>query len=185
MNALSLAFTGMPHTAVLALAGIALLGLLALAAFAARARRSRHPSSTGAPIAPGSGPPVSDTFLVLHASQTGTARSLAQATGEFLRQRGLPVQVRSLGAAGAQALRTHRRVLLVLATCGDGDAPEEALPFVRQAMAARGARRPALAGVSFGLLALGDSHYDDFCGFARQVERWLKKRGARPLFERV
>jgi sulfite reductase (NADPH) flavoprotein alpha-component len=45
--------------------------------------------------------------------------------------------------------------------------------------------RQSLAGLNFGLLALGDRSYRRFCGFGRDFDRWLRQQGAQPLFDRV
>jgi sulfite reductase (NADPH) flavoprotein alpha-component len=37
----------------------------------------------------------------------------------------------------------------------------------------------------YGLLALGDRTYRNFCGFGRRLDSWLQAQGARSLFERV
>jgi sulfite reductase (NADPH) flavoprotein alpha-component len=42
-----------------------------------------------------------------------------------------------------------------------------------------------LSRTRFGLLALGDRTYRNFCGFGRRLDEWLRERGAQPLFERI
>ena len=42
-----------------------------------------------------------------------------------------------------------------------------------------------LGRLSYGLLALGDRDYADFCGFGRRVGHWLRQHGARPLFAAI
>jgi len=130
-------------------------------------------------------PTPSDVVLVLHASQTGTARALAQEAGEALRQAGRAVRVDGLGAIRSLDALTHRHVLLALSTTGDGEPPEDARPFVEAMLGWNGPGGRPLAGVSFGLLALGDRRYPDFCGFGQRVESWLRRRGASALFETI
>ena len=78
-------------------------------------------------------------------------------------------------------LRHAGRVLFVASTTGDGEPPDMALAFSRLVM-----KRPAqLDGLRYGLLALGDSDYEDYCGFGRQLQRWLQASGARALFDPV
>jgi len=164
------------HPLALVLLSLALLWLLVLAFAALR----RAPS-----LAPLEALAADADLLVLHASQTGNARELAIEAGERLRRAGRAVHVRSLGAVTAAELRAQRHVLVVAATTGDGDAPDEAQAFVRDVMRARALPRGSLGPLRFGLLALGDSRYADFCGFARGLDHWLAGRGARPLFERI
>jgi sulfite reductase (NADPH) flavoprotein alpha-component len=43
-----------------------------------------------------------------------------------------------------------------------------------------------LAGLRFGLLALGDSGYAHYCGFGRRLHHWLQAEGgAQPLFDPI
>jgi sulfite reductase (NADPH) flavoprotein alpha-component len=42
-----------------------------------------------------------------------------------------------------------------------------------------------LSRLHYGVLALGDSSYTNYCGFGRALDAWLKARGATPLFERI
>ena len=42
-----------------------------------------------------------------------------------------------------------------------------------------------LADLRFGVLALGDRSYDQFCGFGHAVDGWLRRAGAEPLFDTV
>jgi sulfite reductase (NADPH) flavoprotein alpha-component len=47
-------------------------------------------------------------------------------------------------------------------------------------------RQPqALTSLHYGLLMLGDSDYEDFCGFGRALQHWLQQSGATPLFDPV
>jgi sulfite reductase (NADPH) flavoprotein alpha-component len=74
------------------------------------------------------------------------------------------------------------RALFIVSTYGEGDPPDAAAPFVRNTMLAAGG---SLTGLHFGVLALGDSTYAQFCGFGRTLHQWLTEQGAKPLFERI
>jgi sulfite reductase (NADPH) flavoprotein alpha-component len=139
--------------------------LFCLAIWAARRRRSRGVARHGGK------PPV----LVVHASQTGTAQGIAEATAGLLRRSGVPVTLLRLRDA-EHALRdpATRDVLVIAATTGDGDPPESAQAFVGRVRDA-----PAsLDHLRFALLALGDSSYRRFCGFGLALDRWLRQAGA-------
>lgn len=122
-----------------------------------------------------------DTVLVAHASQTGLAIELAVRTAQSLREAGLQAQVQSLAWLDAPALARYRRALFVVSTTGEGDPPDLALEFVRTVMAGAG----TLDTLHYAVLALGDASYAHYCAFGRQLDRWLRSRGAVPLFERV
>ena len=118
---------------------------------------------------------------VVYASQTGFAEQLARQTSQSLQLAGLPTRVIGIDEVALDDLREAGRVLFVVSTTGDGEPPDMALAFTRQLM-----RQPAsLTGLHYGLLALGDSDYEDFCGFGRQLHRWLQASGAHALFDPV
>jgi sulfite reductase (NADPH) flavoprotein alpha-component len=123
----------------------------------------------------------SDAMLVAYASQTGTAQALAEKTAESLRDAGLKVALRDLGHVDAAVLAEVRRAIFIVATAGDGDAPDHAMAFERRVMR----RAASLQGLEYALLALGDRQYRVFCGFGASLHRWLQAGDARPLFAPV
>jgi len=151
--------------------------VVALAAWI-RTRARRADALRSASLAPSED---ARAVLVAFASQTGLAEELAWMTGRSLSDGGVPARVVPLGDLAPTALRSADRLLIVASTTGEGDAPDAMSRFVRQSMNA-----PAdLAGLSYGLLALGDRSYADFCGFGRALDDWLRRSGAEPLFDRV
>ena len=124
---------------------------------------------------------LADAWLVLHASQTGQAQALAEETARRLRAAGRAVRLMPLGMLDAGTLQQARQALFIASTTGEGDAPDSALPFVRQCMQA--AAGPRLSGLQTAVLALGDRRYRAYCAFGLSVDRWLQAQGAAPLFE--
>ena len=156
--------------------GLWLLTIVLVQRSQARARRAA--AARSAALAPaGDAPPV----LVAFASQTGLAEELAWMTARSLSDAGTPARVVPLGDLQPAGLKAAGRILIVASTTGEGDAPDALSRFVRQSMKA-----PAdLTGLSYGLLALGDATYADFCGFGRALDGWLQRSGAAPLFDRI
>ena len=122
-------------------------------------------------------------LLIAHASQTGAAEQVAWQTAQALHGSALAVRVAPLGTLTPDDLASASQLLIVASTCGEGDAPDSATPFVRRFMDAPDA--PSLDGVHYGLLALGDREFANFCAFGLRLDDWLRQRGARPLFERI
>lgn len=119
--------------------------------------------------------------LVVYASQTGFAQQLAERSAENLRSTGLAVKLRAIGEVDSAMLANAGRALFVASTTGEGDPPDQALAFVRGAMA----QPAALQDLRYAVLALGDREYEHFCGFGHQLDRWLRQHGAQPLFDIV
>jgi sulfite reductase (NADPH) flavoprotein alpha-component len=143
-----------------------------------RARARRADVARAVALAPSGDTPA---LVVAFASQTGQAEELAWMTARSLSEAGTPARVTLLGDLEPAELKAAGRVLIVASTTGEGDAPDAMSWFVRQSM-----KTPAdLTGLSYGLLALGDRTYADFCGFGRALDGWLQRSGAEPLFDRV
>ena len=124
---------------------------------------------------------VGPVTILTYASQTGFAAELAEQTAQSLRSASTPVRLCELGQVDGPMLAAAERVLFIVSTTGEGDAPDAAAGFVRHTMS-----QPLdLSKLHFGLLALGDSDYADFCGFGRRLEHWLRTQGAQALFDPV
>ncbi|WP_184716654.1 sulfite reductase flavoprotein subunit alpha [Caulobacter sp.] len=170
-----------PETRRLIAAG-AVTGAYALfcAAIAAREALRRHATRKAAKaLSQGTGEPV----LVAYASQTGFAEELANATAKALSEGGAPVTLRELSAVTATDLTG--RALFVVSTTGEGDAPDTARAFIRDVMKPTLTDAHDLKGLRYGVLALGDATYAQYCAFGRSLDGWLAHAGASPLFDRV
>jgi len=163
-----------------AAATLTLQGALCLAVYLNERRKTAADAARGRALAGAGG---ARPVLVVHASQTGAAEQLAWQTAEALNGAALPVRVAALGTLTREAIAGASHVLFIASTCGQGDAPDSAMPFVRGVMDA--AEAPSLSGLHYGLLALGDREFAGFCAFGRRLDAWLQARGARCLFERV
>ncbi|MES2259042.1 MAG: sulfite reductase subunit alpha [Pseudomonadota bacterium] len=120
-------------------------------------------------------------WIVAYASQTGNAEELAAQTLETLRLAGIPARCCELSELTEQDLQDSERILFLVSTYGEGDAPDSAAAFAGRLMT----REIALPRLHYAVLALGDTAYRQFCGFGRALDQWLKEQGAHRLFERI
>jgi sulfite reductase (NADPH) flavoprotein alpha-component len=123
-------------------------------------------------------------WVVAYASQTGNAEQLAQQTAHTLRLTGVGVRACALSELDAPALQRAERVLFIVSTYGEGDAPDNGAAFCARVM---GAALPLaqLPQLHYAVLALGDRGYGQYCGFGRALDAWLSAQGAAALFERI
>ncbi|EJN06165.1 flavodoxin domain-containing protein [Herbaspirillum sp. YR522] len=124
---------------------------------------------------------AAQSLLLVFASQTGFAEQLALQSAQCLRRGGLAVRVLPLARLTEDDLCGATRALFIASTTGEGDAPDMAAGFA-QRMQHQAAPLPQL---SFGVLALGDRSYTQYCVFGHALARWLQRRQARPLFDVV
>lgn len=121
------------------------------------------------------------TTLIAFATQTGYAQQLASQTAQSLQAAGRDVRVVSVADVDLGTLSNVDQALFVVSTTGEGDAPDPAAAFVRNVLG-HATQLPAL---KYGLLALGDREYDNFCAFGHRLDHWLRHQGATALFDVV
>ncbi|MGE4220999.1 MAG: PepSY domain-containing protein [Alphaproteobacteria bacterium] len=146
-------------------------------------RRARKRAVRAARVVPNAA--AGEPVLIGFASQSGTAERIAWQTAGMLQAAGLPVAVSPLGQLGVERLAAAGRALFVVSTFGEGEPPDLARGFARRMMGADGKGGASLARLRYGLLALGDRQYTRFCGFGQELDAWLRRQGAQPLFDRV
>ncbi len=165
-----------------AAATVMLYGALCLAVVLDERRKAAGAASRARAFA-GAGDAQARPLLIVHASQTGAAEQLAWQTAQALHGAALPLRVAALGTLAPADLAAASAVLFIASTCGEGDAPDSATPFVRRFMS--GPAVDSLTGLHYGLLALGDHGFANFCAFGRRLDAWLDAQEARPLFGRI
>jgi sulfite reductase (NADPH) flavoprotein alpha-component len=125
---------------------------------------------------------VKPELLLLWASQTGNAETLAEKFVQQLSAQGWAVTVKSMNDYSVEKLAAAKLAVFITSTFGDGDAPDSGGDFWSQLTSESA---PALNELQFALLALGDSNYDQFCGHGKKLFARLQSLGARALVDRT
>jgi flavodoxin len=123
-----------------------------------------------------------DSVLMLYASVTGNAETLANKLAAELRRAGLTIRVRDMAHCQPNVLTQANCVLLVVSTYGDGEPPDDAAPFWEAVVRGNGLD---LTGVKFSVLALGNTTYDHFCKCGRDFDAALERHGATRIYPRI
>lgn len=123
----------------------------------------------------------SGEVLVAYASQSGKAMQLARETAQALGAADLI----ALNRLDASKLSQARRLLVVASTYGEGEAPDNGARFDKSLRHGAPEWASVIAGLDYGVLALGDSAYPDFCAYGRRLDQELARQGARRLFDRI
>lgn len=128
------------------------------------------------------GASANDKILIVFASQSGNAEQLALRTAKALNTAGAATIVLSIAQLGMEQLRHNRQVLFIASTFGEGDPPDPARAFTRQLIHHSGA---TLSQLRYGILALGDRHYRNFCGYGQTLDHYLQSQGAHSQFAMI
>jgi len=121
-------------------------------------------------------------IAILFATMSGNAETLAGLTAARLSRFGLKITPANCADTPVAILSELDIAILIASTWGDGQPPIDVREFFRGVTAPDA---PALPGLQFAVLALGNKTYPDFCAFGRQLDQALARRGATRLLDRV
>jgi sulfite reductase (NADPH) flavoprotein alpha-component len=121
-------------------------------------------------------------IAVLYASQSGTAEGLARKLAKELKAQGHTPAVSTLSGYTSAALAAEEYALIIASTYGDGEAPDGVHPFFEQLCVEH---FPRYEKLNYSVLALGDSHYEHFCRFGKELDAKLRSLGANCIHPRI
>jgi sulfite reductase (NADPH) flavoprotein alpha-component len=125
---------------------------------------------------------ISKEVTVLFGSQTGNGQRLAKGLTKQLEEQGFQVSMSSMSEFKTNNLKKVRNLLILVSTHGEGDPPDNALPFYEFL---HSKRAPQLEDLQYSVLALGDSSYEFYCQTGKDFDRRLEELGGKRLSPRV
>ncbi|EGG31019.1 assimilatory sulfite reductase (NADPH) flavoprotein subunit [Paenibacillus sp. HGF5] len=154
----------------------ALQGTAAAAAVAA----SPQASAAAAVSAPVVSAPKEVT--VLYGSQTGNGHGLSKKLSKKLEEVGLQVTMSSMSDFKPNNLKKLQNLLIIVSTHGEGEPPDNAIPFYEFL---HSKRAPQVENLQYSVLALGDTSYEFFCQTGKDFDKRLEELGGKRLTPRV
>jgi sulfite reductase (NADPH) flavoprotein alpha-component len=132
-----------------------------------------HPAAPARPAEP---------LTIVYASESGNSEKLAGDLAKAARKNGLKPTVIDMADLELSTLASAKRLVVIAATWGEGEPPARAVRAYTELM---GEGAPRLEGVEFGVLALGDTAYAEFCAIGRKIDERLAALGGKRVVDRV
>jgi sulfite reductase (NADPH) flavoprotein alpha-component len=123
-----------------------------------------------------------EPLTILYASESGNCEKLAGDMAKQARKLGFKPQLVDMADLEMADLAKAKRLVVIAATWGEGDPPARAVRAYGELM---GEGAPRLDGVEFGVLALGDTAYAEFCAIGKKIDERLAALGAKRAVDRV
>jgi len=139
-------------------------------------------SATGQQAQPAAPARPAEPLTIVYASESGNSEKLASDIAKAARKNGLKPNVIDMADLDLAALTSAKKLVFIVATWGEGDPPARAVRAYNELM---GEGAPRLDGVEFGVLALGDTAYAEFCAIGRKIDERLAALGGKRVVDRV
>ncbi len=123
-----------------------------------------------------------EPITIVYASESGNCEKLAGDFAKAARKNGLKPALIDMADLEPADLTKAKRLVFIAATWGEGEPPARAVHAYGELM---GERAPRLDGVEFGVLALGDTAYAEFCAIGKKIDERLAALGGKRVVERV
>jgi sulfite reductase (NADPH) flavoprotein alpha-component len=134
---------------------------------------------TPQPAAP---PQPAEPLTILYATESGNSEKLAGDVAKAARKMGLKPSLVDMADLEIGSLAGVKRLIVIAATWGEGEPPGRAIRACKELMSDAA---PRLEGTQFGVLALGDTAYVEFCAIGKALDERLAALGAKRVVDRV
>ncbi len=138
--------------------------------------------AASAPAQTAAMPRIAEPLTIVFASESGNCERLAADMAKAARKQGFKPSVVDMADLDVAAHVGCRRLGVIAATGGEGEPPARAVRAYADLMSERA---PRLDGVEFGVLALGDTAYAEFCAIGRAIDERLAALGGKRVVERA
>ena len=138
--------------------------------------------SGAAAVAPAAPPKAAEPLTILFASESGNSEKLASDVGKLARKQGFKPKIVDFADLDLATLPKAGKLVAIVATWGEGEPPARAVRAYGELMSDAA---PRLEGVEFGVLALGDTSYAEFCAIGKALDARFEALGAKRAYDRA
>ncbi|MGH6725773.1 MAG: flavodoxin domain-containing protein, partial [Pseudolabrys sp.] len=123
---------------------------------------------------------AAEPIAIVYASESGNCEKLANDLAKSARKNGLKPNLIDMADLDLSALTAAKRLVVIAATWGEGEPPARATRVYGELM---GEGAPRLDGVEYGVLALGDTAYAEFCAIGKAIDERLAALGGKRVVD--
>jgi sulfite reductase (NADPH) flavoprotein alpha-component len=123
-----------------------------------------------------------EPITIVYASESGNCEKLANNFAKSARKTGLKPTLIDMADLDVSTLASAKKLVFIVATWGEGEPPARAVRGYGELM---GEGAPRLDGIEFGVLALGDTAYVEFCAIGKKIDERLAALGGKRVVDRV
>jgi sulfite reductase (NADPH) flavoprotein alpha-component len=123
-----------------------------------------------------------EPLTILYATESGNSEKLAGDVAKSARKLGFKPSLVDMADLDVASLAGVKKLIVIAATWGEGEPPARAIRAYKELMSDAA---PRLDGVAFGVLALGDTAYVEFCAIGKAIDERLAALGAKRVADRV
>jgi sulfite reductase (NADPH) flavoprotein alpha-component len=136
-------------------------------------------AGSGVPAAAAATAPAKKApLLILFATESGNAETLAASVRKAAQKLGFAPRVADVGTISVAEAAKAENLLMIASTWGEGDPPQRAIDFYNAILAPDA---PRFDKTRFSVLALGDRAYVNFCSTGRIFDERFAALGGRRL----
>mgnify|MGYP001388536378 FL=1 len=121
-------------------------------------------------------------IIIAFGTETGNAEMLAEDAANAASDFNLEGRVCDMEDLSVDDLSSASRVMIVCSTWGEGDQPDNAQDLYDDVCDSEDG---SMNGVSFAVLALGDTAFEMFCESGKEWDRILEEKGGTRIHERI
>ena len=133
-------------------------------------------------VLPAAAPQKAEPLTVLYATESGNSEKLAGDVAKSARKLGFKPALVDMADLDVASLKDTKKLIVIAATWGEGEPPGRAVHAYKTLMSDAA---PRLDDVEFGVLALGDTAYAEFCAIGKALDARLEALGAKRVADRV
>ena len=117
---------------------------------------------------------------ILYASEMGNAIDVAEEVYSLAKKSNIKVNKFEMNDVSMEELEKMKKTIFITSTTGDGDIPMMGETFWEDLNSSN----IILKSMEYGVCALGDSSYFDFCGAGKKIDSKIQELGAKSVIKR-